>query len=427
MDDGFAERLTALMTARGLGVLAVARRIPCDKAMISRLANGKQQPSDRLARRLDDVLGAGGRLYACRGEDPGRRRGGGPEPRDGADDLNRRELLRIFTMAGGLLAAGLAADWDRLGSPGAASRRVAPADVAELAALNAHLWRVFTLSRSKRLVFPLVRDQLEVVTGCLQRPHGPAVFGQLCAVASDLFQLAGEILFDQSRYADAAHCYTLAASAGDEAGSPDLQACALTRHAFIGVYEGRPGPSVAMLELAAVLAGRGDRGLSTWHWVAAVQAEALAGLGDLRGCQRSLSAAEPVTGLGGQIHNGGWLRFDGSRLAEERGTCYVALGQPQLAETALLSALAGNLSARRRGVVLADLALAGVQRRDLDQTVAYAEGALAIASDTGSGVVARKLTSLQGALGSLASDARTRQLSRRIGAVAAGPDRKEAG
>jgi transcriptional regulator with XRE-family HTH domain len=63
MDD-FAGRLRALIAERGLGVLALARRVPCDKALISRLASGKQRPSPEMAARLDDALGAGGELAA---------------------------------------------------------------------------------------------------------------------------------------------------------------------------------------------------------------------------------------------------------------------------------------------------------------------------------------------------------------------------
>jgi transcriptional regulator with XRE-family HTH domain len=64
MDGDFAGRLTALMAERGLGVLALARQVPCDKALISRLASGKQHPSAQMAHRLDDVLEAGGELAA---------------------------------------------------------------------------------------------------------------------------------------------------------------------------------------------------------------------------------------------------------------------------------------------------------------------------------------------------------------------------
>ena len=55
---------------------------------------------------------------------------------------------------------------------------------------------------------------------------------------------------------------------------------------------------------------------------------------------------------------GGWLRFDGSHLAEERGTCYLALGRADLAEAALTEALGQSVSLRRRGSLLTDLARA---------------------------------------------------------------------
>ena len=60
--DSFAARLAALMADRGLGVRAVARRVPCDPGLISRLANGRQRCSQSMARRLDEVLGTGGEL-----------------------------------------------------------------------------------------------------------------------------------------------------------------------------------------------------------------------------------------------------------------------------------------------------------------------------------------------------------------------------
>jgi tetratricopeptide (TPR) repeat protein len=280
-----------------------------------------------------------------------------------------------------------------------------------------HLWRVFVLSRTKHVVFPLVRDQLDVLTRSFGRASGPATYHRLCELTASLFQLAGEILFDANQYTDAAQCYTLAATASKEANLPDLWACALTRHAFIGVFEQRFDQSAAMLELAASLARRGDTTLATRHWVAIVQAQAFAGLRQLDACQRALDVAGQVDGLSGDFQNGGWLRFDGSRLAEERGACYIQLQRPDLAEAALTQALRVNLSARRRGSVLTDLAALGTQRRDSDQVITYADAALELVSQTGSGVIARKLSSLQPHLVPFLSDSRVRDLHGRIGAL----------
>ncbi|WP_109638982.1 helix-turn-helix domain-containing protein [Lentzea atacamensis] len=333
------------------------------------------------------------------------------------DDMNRRDLLRLFTMTGAVLALPAVEpvlhDADRL----AAVARTGAVDAAvatEYAQLNTHLWRVYALASTKSQVLPLVRAQLDVLSTGLRRPQTSAIRQRLCELSADLFQLAGEIFFDGDRYTDAAHCYTLAATAGKEADAPDLWSCALTRHAFIAVYERRFDEAAPLLELATGLAHRGDPALSTRQWVAAVQAETFAGLGDLAACQRALDTAAEVQHLRGPVHNGGWLRFDGSRLAEERGTCYVNLGRYDLAEAALTDALAGDLTARRKAGVLTDLAMIGVHRRDSDQVATYVDAVLATARQTGSGVIARKLRGLQRNLAPLLTDQQIQRLDAEI-------------
>jgi tetratricopeptide (TPR) repeat protein len=286
--------------------------------------------------------------------------------------------------------------------------------VDELAIVNSQLWHVFAAASSKCVVFFLVRAQLNVLVDALEQPHSESIHRRVCGLLGDLFQLAGEVFFDGNRYADAAHCYTLAASVSKEAGAYDLWACAMTRHAFIGVYERRFERAVPMLELAGRLARRGDGSLSTRHWVNAVMAQAHAGLGRLDACQRAIASAAQVNQLSGQVHNGGWLRFDGSRLAEERGACYVELGCPDLAEPVLTEALRQNLSARRRGSVLTDLAVVGAQRHDKNQLVRYGTDALQIAKQTGSGVVRRRLQGLQAHLAPHLADSQVRQLDQEI-------------
>lgn len=219
------------------------------------------------------------------------------------DDVNRREVLRLLSMAGSLLAVPRL-DLDRL-DYASRSGRLDMATLDEYAGLNGHLWRVFSSSKfkskSKRLALPLVRNQLEVLTTSLRQSQGVAVHQRLCAPAGDLFQLCGEIFFDSNHYIDAAHCYSLAANASKEAGAFDLWACAMTRHAFIGVYERQFDKALPLLDGAASLAQRGDQALSTRHWVATVRAQAYAGLGDLPACERALGMAEQVNELSGQV------------------------------------------------------------------------------------------------------------------------------
>ncbi|MBT2479812.1 transcriptional regulator [Streptomyces sp. ISL-94] len=241
-------------------------------------------------------------------------------------------------------------------------------------------------------------------------------------MAADLFQLAGELAFDNNRYTDAAASYSLAASAGKEAGAYDLWACALVRHAYLDMSERRYREAAQILSAAERVADRGDRQLSTRHWVASVQAEAYAGLGDLTACERALDRAERVRDLSGESNNGGWLRFDGSRLAEERGSRYAKLGRLDLAEHTLINALgqdalSAGQSLRRRGAVLADLASIGAQRGDADQVLTFGRQALALAGQTSSGYVARRLQDLREGFGPLSQDRRIAELGAEIGAL----------
>ncbi|WP_329426044.1 helix-turn-helix domain-containing protein [Streptosporangium sp. NBC_01495] len=329
------------------------------------------------------------------------------------DDMNRRQLLRALSVAGTFVAlpstdTGMDINHPRLSDA---------VDLEEYETLNAHLWKVFLLSKSKRVVYPLVRQQLGLLTASLERSHSATTHQRLCGLVGELFQLAGEVFFDSNRYTDAACCYTLALSACREAKAYDLWACALTRHAFIGMYERRPAETSPMLAVASQVAQRGDSHLSTRYWVAAVQAETHAELGDMDGCKRALDSAEEVHTLGGQVHNGGWLRFDGSRLAEEQGTCYVKLGRPDLAEVALTDALGQGLSLRRQGSVLTDLALLGLQNRDVDQVLECGGKALELGRQTGSGYIGRKLQGLQVKLAPLLADGRVSELNDRIAAL----------
>lgn len=329
------------------------------------------------------------------------------------DEMIRRELLRILTVSGALTALPV-------GQAEALTdgvRRGVPADFARM---NSHLWQVYQLARSKGSVYPVVRDQLTTLNEALAGSRGSAQ--PLLSAAADLFQLAGEVAFDGNRYSDAAASYSLAASVSKDAGAYDLWACALVRHAYVDMSEQRYRQAAQMLGAAERLAGRGDRNLSTRHWVASVQAEAYAGLGDLDACERAMDRAEAVRDLPTDSANGGWLRFDGARLAEERGSRYARLGRLDLAENALKdalgqTALASGQSYRRRGAALSDLAAIGAKRRDAEQVVEYGREAVELARSSGSGYVARRLRALCDELGPLSRDHRVAELGAEIAAL----------
>lgn len=452
--------LAALREAVGLYQADIARAVPCHRTTVTHAEAGSQLPDATFWEITDRVVGANGALIAsydrlvqaksahlahqqakrrARAQTTAQQLAPDPSPRPeqtsptsrardnpqwdlvtgvpggSSEDMMRRELLRLLSMAGVLVT--MPNTDEQLDHSSTSADRFDNIAVNDYAALNEHLWRVFVLSKSKGAVLPLVRDQLDVLVTSLHESRGLSTHRHLCQLASELLQLTGEIFFDANKYGEAAHCYTLAAAASKEADALDLWACAMTRHAFIAMYERRYDKAAPMLELAAHLARRGNESLSTRYWVSSVQAQAFAGLGKLADCQRALDTAEQVCELSDDASNGGWLRFDGSRLAEERGACYVQLQRPDLAENTLSDALRQNLSVRRRASVLTDLAMTGVQRGDVNQLITHAEAALEIAQRTGSGFISRKLQELQRHLAPFHGNSQVRQLDQQIKAV----------
>ncbi|WP_225101885.1 transcriptional regulator [Streptomyces sp. CoH27] len=323
--------------------------------------------------------------------------------------MKRRDVLGLLAVTGALVTLP--------GSDEAPRGHTAATLLETGEELHRSLWQVFTLSDSKQTVFPAVCKQLDVLTKGLAEARTAADRARLCTMTADLYQLAGELFFDVNRYIDAAQYYTLAANAAHAGGDYDLWACAMTRHAYVELYACRAPAAQPLLAAASQIARWGDSTLSTRHWVAAVQAQAYAAIGDIDACTRALDEAEKASSLDGHSNNGGWLRFDGSRLPEERGACYLQLGRPDLAEDALTTALAQPLSLRRRAAVLSDLAILGVHRRDVDQVVHYAEIAISLAGRSNSGFIGKKLDGLRGRLAPLMSDGRVSDLDHRIAAL----------
>ncbi|MFB7190979.1 tetratricopeptide repeat protein [Streptomyces sp. NPDC056230] len=128
---------------------------------------------------------------------------------------------------------------------------------------------------------------------------------------------------------------------------------------------------------------------------------------------------EAVRDLTADSVNGGWLRFDGARLTEERGARYLQLGRLDAAEEALegaleQTALASGQSYRRRGAVLTGLAAIGAKRRDPEQVVAYGREAMGLARASSSGYIARRLQALCDEFGPLSRDHRVAELGAEI-------------
>ncbi len=313
----------------------------------------------------------------------------------GIDDMKRRELLRLLSMAGSVLMLPVDLDWERIGNALAHPTRVDAPTIQGLEMMNRQYWLAYRAASKKSAILDDVLAHLDDLTQALREVRTASHLTQLCVLASDLAQLCGEIFFDASSYAEAAQCYTFAASAAREAKAHDLRACALVRHAFLPIYDQHFHEALPLLRSAEVIAQHGDSTLVTKYWVAMVSAEAHAGLGALDDCRQALDLAEGVHGIKNGM-NGTWLRFAGERILEERGACFVKLRQPDLAEPVLQEALRLHPApTRRRGMVLSDLALAAAHSGDVERACTLGSEVIQIAQAGSSGVLKKGLNVLQ--------------------------------
>jgi len=260
MDD-FADTLQALMAERGVGVRALARQVPCDHALVSRLSSGRQPPSASMARRLDEVLAAGGRLAACADHGPwtGGRTGLPPLPapvlvraisRVTLGDLGRpgipgRAQLPDPAARGSAALARWAA--------GAADRpTLNRADLDELGELEktADAFRKWGHQYGGGMRRKAVVGQLNEMADLLAEHHPRAVYRRLFGVAASLALVAGHMSADSGRDWVAHWYFALALDAAREAGDDDMGARVVNAMARQLVADGRTTEAIGLLQQA---------------------------------------------------------------------------------------------------------------------------------------------------------------------------------
>lgn len=195
--------LAALMAERGLGMRALARHVPCDPALISRLASGRQRPSAQVARRLDEILTARGELA---------------EPASLPDD---QAPTLAFDDELGAIEAGRRAHASEVGN----------ATVERLE----HAVDVLAIAYPSTAPAELLRRTgayLSYATGLLGRKLTLTEHRRLLVTSAWLSLLAATSLIDLRRYPAAdAHLATAAEMAG-EAGHAELSAWCLETRAW---------------------------------------------------------------------------------------------------------------------------------------------------------------------------------------------------
>jgi tetratricopeptide (TPR) repeat protein len=359
------------MEARGLGVRELARRVPCNAGYVTQLRNGQKRPSEQTARRLDDVLDAAGRLTG----------------------IARQMAVRPVPGRGDAPYAPFAAG---LARPDPAMRmRLEGLSAAQAEELVAHLgdqWHV--LVKADNLLGP--RHALGGVTAglgvisALLRTVRPPVRKSVLGVGARYAESAAWLYEDSADRAGSRYWARQALEWALEGGDRLMVSWALFRASQHACAD-RDAPRAADLAAAARRQYGGLPGLM----VAAIlqqQAHVCAMDGNERGCHRALDRAHLLAAAAddpGDASAGHGSFCTPAYLEMQRGGCWLALGRPERALTALDQALVSLPPAYRRdrGVGLSWQAAALAAAGEHAEAARVAMQALGVARDSGSGRV----------------------------------------
>ncbi|MDO0914193.1 helix-turn-helix transcriptional regulator [Streptomyces sp. DT2A-34] len=199
MRDNFADLARRALRDSGYSMKAAARAMNYDVAYLSRVFNGKQKPSAKLASSLDSLVGADGALAATVLDDDDSER-----VKRSAANPSRLDAGTVDALAGVL----------------AAYRRLD--DTAQ-----------------PRSVIPATTAQMNEVLRLLKGARGPQR-DRLAEVASEYVQFGGWLLAQDRQDTEAVRLLNEAVELADEIGNGTLAAQALNFRGYLARQQARP-------------------------------------------------------------------------------------------------------------------------------------------------------------------------------------------
>lgn len=272
----FSTVMRDLMCEQGTSGRTLASQVPCDQGLISKLACGKQLPSERIASRLDDILGADGKLIeAARSDRAVARRLAAWRPFDDDtdnDDVNRRDMLAVL-MAGPF---ALELERVRLHLDATSSAPASERDADEWERVAALYACEVQCSPHARYLPHLLADAAEVTERV--RSASGAVRTRLMRSAAQIAALAAMGLGAMGEPMTAARWWRTSARVAGEAGDVELTAQILGEHAVKALYE-PDGDTMALTLAGHALAASGGRACAGTAGAYAARAQAYSRLG----------------------------------------------------------------------------------------------------------------------------------------------------
>ncbi len=356
-DTAFGQALARLRAEHGLSLRQLSELAHYSRSHLHDLEHGVKQPSTTTAKRLDDVLSAGGHLAALANRSRAQPDYSGIEWLDDPQEIDHRR--RRVTASS---------------SDEAKLQYLEGAVLRLIAEYERHPPSVMA-SQTRRLR----RYVDEVLPG---RQHPPQR-ERLYAVAVHLCGLLGTLAVDLGLHAHARAYGLEAFDIADAAGQPDLQAWARAAQSFIAYYAGDYHEALAYAEDGQRRAPRSPHGV---RLALNGEARALARLGDTYGVDDAvdrgftlLNDFPAVTEVSASLNLGVYCL---ARATANAATAYLALGQPDKVQRYAAPALAAFDREKLRGpqaLTRLDLATAALMSPDPEPERAAQLAAEAIA------------------------------------------------
>lgn len=359
VDPGFGATLKELREQRRLSLRRLGERAYCSHGYLWDLESGAKRPSASVAKRLDAVLEAGGRLSAMVREmsaDSGLHSAVGqptpemvpaglefaPDWRLGFEvaaalwqgDMQRRDLLRTASFnASAYLAPAmgwLTATLDER-PVGDGDRLVGAPDVEVVRRITAAYRELDNQFGGGHIRDSVVRFLDGEVSALLRGRYDRQTGVALLSAAAEMTQLAGWASYDMNMHGLAqrylVQALRLAAAAGDRGIGAEILAAMSHQAAYLR----SSAEAVALARAADRTAG--DAGIAAIQSEAAVlEAQGHAVGGDEAACAGALDRAERTLDRADRTADPHWIGyFDEAYLSAKFGHCFAALGRGDLA------------------------------------------------------------------------------------------------
>ena len=360
----FSDELRRLMVGRGIGVRELGRQVPCNAGHISQLCHGRKRPSEQTARRLDDVLDAGGQLLALARQQlpPSQLARGSADaesviPGDAADGV--LELI----------------DYTRR----IESSDVGPGTLEALRAVTDGLCRAYPTVPAM-VLRGRAGKYLGYTVGLLDRRTTLRQHRELLVSAGWLAALLACVCYDSGDLAGAESARRMTYQLGEHAEHGELVGWAFEIAAWFALVEGRFPDTIALCDAGLAHAGVSNAGVQ----LTLQASRGYARMGDSRAAQMLAAGRDMLSRLPEPEHPEHHFVFDRDKYEFYTATIYTWLGADDAAAienahevVARCHDADGNVRwPTRLSTTLVNLGQIAGRRGDLDEAVSLGTAAL---------------------------------------------------